>query len=106
MGDEENSLPEIIAKAGTYFYQQAKTKVGVRSELYEELHAQYGVQQGYVVCPLVLAIAVDVLTQYSREGSMNEVLYANNLVMIDESTKSLKEVFQMKRGNRWHGVKG
>ena len=93
-------MPEVIAKAGTYLYQQAKTKAGVRSELYAELYAQYGVQQGYVVCPLVLAIAVDVLTQYPREGLMNEILYANNLVIIDESTKGLKEVFEMKRSNR------
>ena len=47
---------------------------------------------------LLSAIAVDVIFKNAPEGLMNEILYANNLVLVSESIKNLKEVFKMERG--------
>ena len=37
--------------------------------------------------PLLFAIAVDVISENAREGLMNEVLYANDLVLMSESVR-------------------
>ena len=34
--------------------------------------------------PLLFAVAVDVITKNAREGLMNEILYASDLVLMSE----------------------
>ena len=46
---------------------------------------QVGVHQGSVLLPLIFVIAVDVVTEYSREGLMIEVWQEGNLILISES---------------------
>ena len=36
---------------------------------------------------------MDVITENAREGLMNKILYANDLVLMNESIKDLKEKF-------------
>ena len=43
--------------------------------------------------PLLFAIAVDVILENTREGLMNEILYADDLVLMSESKENLKEKF-------------
>ena len=74
-------------------YHGAKTKVQVGSELSEEFLVQVSVRQGSVLSPLLFAIAVDVISENAREGLMNKILYANNLVLISKSKENLKEKF-------------
>ena len=62
-------------------------------ELFEEFWVQVGVCQGSVLSPLIFAIAVDVITENARQGLMNEILYANELILIEESIKNLSEKF-------------
>ena len=63
-----------------------------------------GVHQGSVLSPLLFAIVVDVISEYEREGLINEILYADDLVLMSESVENLKkkflkwkEVFESKR---------
>ena len=64
-----------------YFtYRGAKTKVRVKSELSQEFLVQVGVHQGFVLSSLLFAIAVDVISEDAREGLMNEILCADDLV--------------------------
>ena len=44
-----------------------------------------GVHQGSVLSPLMFAIVVD--------GSINEILYADDLVLVGETMKDLREKF-------------
>ena len=65
----------------------------VGSESSEEFLVQVGVHQGSVLSPLLFAIAVGVISENAREGLMNEILYANDLVLMSESIENLKEKF-------------
>ena len=75
----------------------AKTKYRVGSESSEESLVQVSALQGSLLLPLVFAI-VDVSTNYARAGLMNEILYADDLVVITQSTENLREAFEMERG--------
>ena len=46
--------------------------------------------QGSVLSPLVFAIVVDVVTESVRSGSMSEMLYADDLVLISKTMKGLR----------------
>ena len=41
--------------------------------------------QGSVLSPLIFAIVVDVVTGHAREGLLNEISYANDLMLMSES---------------------
>ena len=43
--------------------------------------------------PLLFAIAVDVISENAKERLMNEILYADDLVLMSESIENLKEKF-------------
>ena len=43
--------------------------------------------------PLLFAIVVDVITEEAREGLMNEILYADELVLISENIDDLRKKF-------------
>ena len=40
---------------------------------------------------------VDVVTEHAREGLLNEILYADDLVLMNESLEDLRERFQLWR---------
>ena len=42
---------------------------------------------------LLFVIEVNVISENGREGLMNEILYADDLVLISESIENLKEKF-------------
>ena len=81
----KKGLPKIIAIAVTNLYCGAKTKVRVGSKLFEELLLQVGVHQESVLLLLLFAIVMDVVTENAIEGLINEILYADDLVLISES---------------------
>ena len=72
------------------FYHREKTKVYVESE---ELLVQVGVCQRSVLSPLLFAIAVDVISENAREALKNEILYADDLVLMNKSIENLIEKF-------------
>ena len=70
----------------------------MESELSEEFLVQVGVHQRSVLLPLLFAIVVDVISKNAREGLMNEILYADDLVLMSESIENLKDVCKTERG--------
>lgn len=46
-----------------------------------------------MLLPLVFAIVVDVVTESVRNGLMSEMLYADDLVLMSETMKGLREKF-------------
>ena len=59
-----------------------------------------GVHQGSMLSPLIFAIVVDVVTELAREGLLlNEILYANDLVLMSESLDDSRKIFQ-----RWRSA--
>ena len=55
-----------------------------------KLYIKLLVHQGSVLSPLLLAIVVDVI-ENARRGVANELLYADDLVLISETMEGLKE---------------
>ena len=50
-------------------------------------------QQGYVRSPFLFAAVVDVVTEFAREGVLSELLYADDLVLMSETIKGLRNKF-------------
>ena len=89
----KNGLSEVIARAVMSMYDGSKTRVRVGSEYSEEFEVNVGERQGSVLSPLLVAIVVDVITENARRGVVNELLYADDLVLMSEDMEDLKERF-------------
>ena len=95
----KKSLPEVLVKAVMSLYDGLRTKVRVGSGLSEEFGVRVGVHQGSVISPLIFAIVVDAVTEQARKGILNEILYADDLVLMSENLEDLRKRFQ-----RWRGA--
>ena len=84
---------EVLVQAVMSLYEGSRTKVRVGSEISDEFGVRVGVHQGSVVSPLIFAIVIDV-TEHAREGLLNEILYADDQVLMSESLEDLRERFQ------------
>ena len=87
----KKSLPEVLVKEVMGLYEGSRTKVRVGSGLSEESGVRVGVHRGSVITPLIYAIVVDAVTEQARTGLLNEILYANNLVLMSENLEDLRE---------------
>ena len=83
----KNGLSEVIIRAVMSLYDGAKTRVRVGSACSEEFEVKVGVHQGSVLSPLLFAIVVDVITENARRGVVNELLYADDLIIMSEDLK-------------------
>ena len=92
----KKGLSKGIVQADMSLYDDAKTRVRVGSAYAEEFEVKVGVHQGSVLSPLLCAIVVDVITENARRGVVNELLCADDLVLMSEDMKDLKGRF----GNR------
>ena len=63
------------------------------SELSQEFLIQVGVHQESVLSPLLFAIAVDIISENATEGLMNEILHADDLVLMSECVENSKKKF-------------
>ena len=68
-------------------YDGAKKRVRVGSACSEEFEVKVGVHQGSVLSPLLFAIVVDVIAENARRDVVNELLYADDLVIMSEDLK-------------------
>ena len=66
-------------------------RVRVGSAYSEEFEVKVGIHQGSVLSPLLFAIVVDVITENAKRGVVNELLYADDLVIMSEDTEDLKD---------------
>ena len=74
-------------------YEGAKTRVRVDSELSEEFEVKVGMHQGSVLSPFLLAVVVDVVTEFAREGALSELLHADDIVLMSETIDGLRNKF-------------
>ena len=59
----------------------------------KEFKVKVSVHQESVLMPLLFAIVVDVITENARRGVVNELLHADDLVIVSEIIEDLKERF-------------
>ena len=90
----KKGLLEILVKAvmGLYEDEGAETKVRAGSSLSEEFSVKLGVHQGSVLSPLLFAMVIDEVRENARKGWMKQILYADDLVLMGESMKELREL--------------
>ena len=89
----KKGLSEVRVRAVMSLYDGAKTRVRVGSAYSEEFKVKVGAHQGSVLSPLLFAIVVDVITENARRGVINELLYADDLVIMSKDMEDLKERF-------------
>ena len=91
----KKGLSEVMVRAVVTLYNNTKTGVRVGSAYLVEFEVKVVVHQGSVLSPLLFAIVVDVTTENTRRGVFNELLYADDLVLMSETMEDLKERFWM-----------
>ena len=89
----KKGLSEVTVQAVMSLYDGAETRVRVGSAYSEEFQVKDGVHQGSVLSPLLFAIVVDIIAENARRGVVNELLYADDLVIMSEDMEDLKERF-------------
>ena len=89
----KKGLAEVLVQAVMSLYEDSRRKVRVGSRTSEEFWVRIGVHQGSVLSPLIFAIVVDVVTEHAREGLLNKILYADDLVLMSESLNDLRKRF-------------
>ena len=66
-------------------YNGCKTAILVDGELSSSFSVKVGVHQGSALTPLLFIMVMHVLTEDVRDGSLMELLYADDLVLCGES---------------------
>ena len=72
---------------------RAKTRVRVEYAYSEKCEVKVGVHQGSVLSLLLFTIAVVVITENARRSVVYKLLYADDIVLMSETMKDLKERF-------------
>ena len=80
-----------IGSFGWMSDEGAKTRVRVDSEKSEEFGVKVWMHQESVLPPFFAAVA-DV-TEFAREGALSEYLYSDDLVLMNETIKGLRNKF-------------
>ena len=80
----KKDLPEAIVRAAMSLYGGAIRKLEW-DQSYLTSFGPVGVHQGSMLLPLLFEIAVDVITEHVKEELMNEILYANDVVLMSDS---------------------
>ena len=85
----KKGIPEALATAVTSLCIGARTKVKVGTHLSEEFEVNVGVDQGSALSPMLFDIVVDVVMNEMKEGSLQKILYTDDIVLIAESMAEL-----------------
>ena len=70
-----------------------RTAVSVDGELSDSFFAQVRVHQGSVLSPLLFNCVMDVLSECVKDGSLTELLYADDLLLCGESVEEVMEKY-------------
>ena len=89
----KKEIPEVLVRSVMSLYDGTTKRVRVDSELSEEFEVKVRKNQGSVLSPFLLAVVVDVVTEFARECALSEMLYANDLVLVSETIEGLRNKF-------------
>ena len=99
-------IPESIVRVVQAMYNNARSKVRVGSKCSEEFEVGVGVHQGSVLSPLLFIIVLEALSRNFRTGVPWELLFADDLVIVDDSLERLIErVLEWKNGLESKGLR-
>ena len=98
---KRKGVPEYLVSGVMSLHKGCKTAVTVGVGLSSSFSVKVCVHQGSALSPLLFIMVMDVLTEDVRDGSLMELLYADDLVFCG---KSLSEV--MDKYGRWKKCNG
>ena len=87
-------VPEYLVNGVMSLYEGCKTAVLVDGELSSSFSVKVGVHQGSALSPLLFIMVMDVLTEDVRDGSLMELLYADDLVLCGESLNDVMDKYK------------
>ena len=85
----KKEIPQVLVRSVMSLYEEAKTRIRLDSCLSEEFDVKVEVHQGSVLSPFLFAVVVE----FAREGVLSEFLYDNDLVLMSETIKILRNKF-------------
>ena len=89
----KKGLSEVMVRAVMSLCDGAKTRVRMGSAYSEKFEVKIDVHKGSAQSPLLFAIVVDVIKENARRVVVNELLCADELVLMSENMEDLKERF-------------
>ena len=89
----KNGIPEVLVRSVMSLFEGAKTRVFVDFGLSEEFEVIVGYHQVSVLSPFLFAVVVDVGTEFARHCALNELLYAEDLVLMSVIIEGLRNKF-------------
>ena len=75
-------------------YKGCKTAVLVDGELSSSFSVKVGIHQRSALSPLLFIMVTDVLTEDVGNGSLIELLYADDLVLCEESLNDVMDKYK------------
>ena len=88
-------IDEWLVRLVKSMYANVRSRVRVGNGYSDEFGVQVGVHQGSVLSPLLFIIVLEALSEEFRTGCPWELLYADDLVIMDESLEGLQHKVQM-----------
>ena len=89
----KKEILDVLVRSVMSLYRGVKKMVRVDSELSEEFEVKVGMHQGSVLSPFLFAVVVYVVTELAREGTLSELLCADDLAMMSGTTEGLRNKF-------------
>ena len=89
----KKGIPEALIRAVMSLYRGSNTRVIVGTHLSEELEVNVGEHHGSASSPLLFANVIDVATNEIKEWTLQEILYADDLVLIARTMAKLRRKF-------------
>ena len=83
-------------KAIMEMYTNIETSVKVEYTRLESFDVKVGVHQGSILSPLLFVLVMDEVTKDIREGVVKEMLYADDIVLVDDNWEEVES-----RYTRW-----
>ena len=85
-------VPEYLVNGFMSVYKGCKTAASADGELPSSFSVKVGVHQGSALSPLLFILVMDVLTDV-RDGSLMELVYADDLVLCGESLNEVTDKY-------------
>ena len=87
-------VPEYLVYGVMFSYKGCKTAVSFEGKLSSSFSVKVGVHQGSPLSPLSFIMVMDVLTEDVMDGSLMELLYADDLILCGESLNEVMDKYE------------
>ena len=84
---DNNNGKNIVIYSVMSHYEGARTRFRV------EFEVNVGMHQRFVMSHFLLAVVVDIVTSMAREGVLSELLYADDLILMNEVIEGIRSKF-------------